>query len=173
MSSTVEISEVEFHYIEKFVVAVYSPTCNVNTVNEARRVLFTQGNRTIENLPPTAAALNQHLKRSRYQAFVWRSLEVEQSLPDPEHWGWTKLPVAGYSPNWSELPEITKASPQLIRCGCKTSCRGRCKCKAVNMPCTELCVCVQVTVKRDYLNLNRSCIQIDICFIFKLSQGYL
>ena len=76
---------------------------------------------------PTAAALKQHLKWSRYQAFVWRSLEAEQSLPDPEHWGWTKLPVAGYSPNWSELPEIAKASRQLIRCGCKTSRRGRCK----------------------------------------------
>ena len=54
--------------LERFVVVMYSRTCPHQTVNEARQVLFAQGNKSIENIPPTQAALAQHIKRAAYQA---------------------------------------------------------------------------------------------------------
>ena len=30
---------------------------------------------------------------------------------------------------------------KLIKCGCKTSCKGHCSCKKNNLPCTALCKC--------------------------------
>ena len=42
--------------------------CPHQTVNEARQALFAQGNKSIENIPPTQAALAQHIKRAAYQA---------------------------------------------------------------------------------------------------------
>ena len=51
---------------------MYSKTCSLTRVNEARRELFTQSSRTIENIPPTLNALIQHLRRAVYQAaYIW------------------------------------------------------------------------------------------------------
>ena len=62
------VYEEECHALERFVVVMYSRTCPHQTVNEARHVLFAQGNKSIENIPPTQAALAQHIKRAAYQA---------------------------------------------------------------------------------------------------------
>ena len=45
--------------------------CTWNNTNAARRKLFAQVNRTIENIPPTKAALCQHILRSMIQASKW------------------------------------------------------------------------------------------------------
>ena len=67
-----KITSQDLSNIEKFVVAMYSRTCNSANVNDARRILFVQGNRSIENIPPTQDALHQHIKRSVYPAgYVW------------------------------------------------------------------------------------------------------
>ena len=39
------------------------------------------------------------------------------------------------------LPEASKACLELLKCGCKQGCSGRCKCAKVNLPCTSLCQC--------------------------------
>ena len=53
-------------------VVMYSRTCPHQTINEARQALFEQDNKSIENIPPTQAALAQHIKRAAYQAgHVW------------------------------------------------------------------------------------------------------
>ena len=66
-------------------VVMYSRTCPHQTVNEARQVLFAQGNKSIENIPPTQAALAQHIKRAAYQeGHAWgQALEPMQELPSP------------------------------------------------------------------------------------------
>ena len=85
----VDIDESILDHIERFIVVMYSKTCSLTSVNEARRELFTQGSRTIENIPPTENALNQHLRRAVYQAgYIWaQALESKPELPNPEHWG--------------------------------------------------------------------------------------
>jgi len=39
--------------IQRFVVLLYSRTCGISTVNEARKHVFAQGSRSLENIPPT------------------------------------------------------------------------------------------------------------------------
>ena len=56
-----------FKQLQKFVVQMYSKGLDVESVNEARKILFGQ-NQNVERLPPTADALLQHTKRSIYQA---------------------------------------------------------------------------------------------------------
>ena len=76
--------------IERFTVLLYSQTCPLDDVNQARQALFAQGNRTIEHIPPTKAALEQHVRRAAYQAsHVWdHTSETLQELPSPSNWGW-------------------------------------------------------------------------------------
>ena len=45
-------------------------------------------------------------------------------LPPPSEWGWKKID-GGWEPYWTTLPEATQVCRELIRCGCKKSCRGR------------------------------------------------
>ena len=134
------VYEEECHALERFVVVMYSHTCPHQTVNEARQVLFAQGNKSIENIPPTQAALAQHMKRAAYQAgHVWgQGLEPMQELPSPAEWGWQQSPE-GWSPKWTTLAEASKACSELVSCGYKRACRGLCKCTKANLPCTALC----------------------------------
>ena len=128
--------------LERFKVIVYSKTCTLNRVNEARRELFTQGLRTIDNIPPTQAALLEHIKRAVYQAtHVWsQALDPSPELPSPEHWGW-KLTESGWKPFWTKLPEVAASCLELVHCGCKKGCKNQCKCRVLNLECTELCHC--------------------------------
>ena len=58
---------------------MYSRTSPHSRVNAARQALFSQG-RSIEAVPPTQAALEQHSRRAAYQAgHVWgRALDTMQ-----------------------------------------------------------------------------------------------
>ena len=136
------ISQEHSQHLERFVVILYSRTCPLKTVNEARQSIFAQGTRTIENIPPTQAALEEHIKRAAYQAgHVWgQSVEPIQELPSPSEWGWQRS-EEGWIPKWTTLPEASKACNELISCGCKKACRGLCKCTKADLPCTALCFC--------------------------------
>ncbi|CAB3991274.1 Hypothetical predicted protein [Paramuricea clavata] len=54
----------ESDFLEQFVAALYCSTFDGDNVNNARRYLFTSKGKTIDNIPPTAASLNEHVKRS-------------------------------------------------------------------------------------------------------------
>ena len=65
------ISDRTLEVIERFVLLMYSRTSDLSRVNDARKQLFGQKSRSLENIPPTQAALEQHLKRARYQCNCW------------------------------------------------------------------------------------------------------
>lgn len=143
MSRPEAVSEDMLHAVERFVILMYSRTCPLEQVNEARKQLFSHGStRTIENIPPTSAALLQHTKRATYQAgHVWsQCLVAAASLPSPSDWGWVK-DGPQWKPHWSDLQDASQHCYELIHCGCKKGCRNRCKCRSSNLPCTELCTC--------------------------------
>ncbi|MGH0153333.1 UNVERIFIED_CONTAM: hypothetical protein FKN15_028536 [Acipenser sinensis] len=48
--------------LERFVVLLYDRTSDTMKVIDARKQLFTQKSRSLENIPPTQAALKQHIK---------------------------------------------------------------------------------------------------------------
>ena len=63
-----EVTDGDIGEIERFVVLLYSCTSQVTTVNAARKQFFSYGNRKLENIPPSRAALLQHAKRASFQA---------------------------------------------------------------------------------------------------------
>ncbi|CAH0381201.1 unnamed protein product [Bemisia tabaci] len=129
--------------IEQFVVLMYDKTSSQTSVNKCRKELFTKKSRFFDGLPPTRAALIQHVLRCAYQAgYCWgQCLEKEQELPDPAIWGWTAAGDGEWAPNWSLLPEASLACQELLSCGCKSCNTKRCKCKKAMLKCTMLCKC--------------------------------
>ena len=54
--------------MERFVVLMYNKGYGATGVNEARLRLFTSGTKSLESIPPTQAALFQHVKRAILQS---------------------------------------------------------------------------------------------------------
>ena len=65
------VSDRTLEVVERFVVHMHSRTSDLSRVNDARKQLFAQKSRSLENIPPIQAALEQHLKRARYQCNCW------------------------------------------------------------------------------------------------------
>ena len=109
ISNPTQISEADVQDLEQFVVSLYSRTVNDNKVNTARRILFAQDSRTVENILPTSDALKQYVERSALQAIMWRQFEkIATPAMDPLQWGWQKTELS-YSPVGTTLPEASKA----------------------------------------------------------------
>ena len=56
-----------FQTLERFVVLLYDRTSSLYCVNEVRKVLFTKKGRQLGKIPPTKAALLQHVTRAVYK----------------------------------------------------------------------------------------------------------
>ena len=52
--------------LERFVVIMYCRTSDDEDVNSARMTLFTRNSRSIDNIPPTKAALEEHIKSRKH-----------------------------------------------------------------------------------------------------------
>ena len=81
--------------LERFVVLLYDRTSIQGSINEA---LFTRKGRAIDAIPPTQAALMQHIKRAAYQAgHCWSQAMIPNpEIPSPSDWGWSKKPEGGW-----------------------------------------------------------------------------
>ena len=88
-SITVEYKN-EKNEIERYVV-FYKKTL-LSKVNEARKKMFSGGNRKIEKIPPTKAALQQHVTRPAYQAYTQSHISFSIRLVKQEKW--TNIPQA-------------------------------------------------------------------------------
>jgi hypothetical protein len=78
------IYEADSDLLEQFVAALYCSTFDGTQVNDARRYLFTSKGKTIGNIPPTAASLNKHVKRSVLQVRKWYNcLEATRVALEP------------------------------------------------------------------------------------------
>ena len=127
--------------LERFVVLMYDRTSGCLEVNEARKQLFIQKPRTLETIPPTKAALEQHIKRASYHARCWSQASVQNpQLPSSFDWGWIKK-EGERQPIWTTLAEAAKSYHELICCKCKQGCIRRCKCVKAGLKCTALCLC--------------------------------
>ena len=121
-------------------VLLYKRSTHLVDINELRKVLFAQGNRQLENIPPSKAALTEHIKRALFQAgHIWgQVLNANPVLPSPAEFGWVKEENI-WGPFWSIFTEASKGC--VIKCSCKRQCSGRCKCFKARMNCTQLCAC--------------------------------
>lgn len=65
---TLAINEEDIRIIEKFVITMYVRYSITDYVDEARFEMFARKQRSYDSIPPTKAALIQHIKRAAYQA---------------------------------------------------------------------------------------------------------
>ena len=65
--STGQLHVAELQTIQRFAVLLYSRTCGLENVNEARKHMFAQGSISLENIHLTEASLLEHCKRATYQ----------------------------------------------------------------------------------------------------------
>lgn len=134
----------EMKNLEKYVVRCFSKTLNASSVNEARKILFTESYRGLEDIPPTKNALFQKAKRTMLiSSFVWkRCLENNLNMPSPSDWGWewhSRLKI--WVPYWTDLPDASKGCTLLMNCGCVKGCIRNCKCCKMGIRCGSTCKC--------------------------------
>lgn len=136
------VDDDDLQILEKFVVALYDRSSSQASVNEARLDLFARKQRSYDSIPPTQAALREHVKRAAYQGgVIWGQATVAApALSSPAEWGWVKK-GALWNVLWTTLPPIAASCQELTRCACKKGCSGRCKCYRSGLPCTALCGC--------------------------------
>lgn len=135
------VSDSDIAVLERFTILLYDRTSTLVSIDECRKHLFTKKGRAMDAIPPTRAALEQHIKRAVYQGgHCWgKMLQVTLNLPSPGDWGW--VDPSSWKPLWTTLPEANASSRELLCCGCKKGCRSQCKCKKAALKCTALCQC--------------------------------
>ncbi len=128
---------------EAFTCALYDVK-DCRDVNYARSQLFKSGKCTDRSLPPNRDALHNHTQRANYQAAIYRrSLKSQPDVPPPMAHGW-KIEGDFFRIDWMTLPPAPVGILELVYCSCKkTQCvKGRCTCKLSELPCTDMCLCV-------------------------------
>ena len=128
--------------LERFVILMHDKTSECFRMNEAKKKLFIYKSKSLENIPPTKAALEQHIKRASLQAHCWsQALVKNPRLPGPSEWGWVHK-MGEWQQIWTTLAEDAKSCNELICCEYKKSCTGRCTCVSTGLKCTALCLCL-------------------------------
>ncbi len=82
------IKDEDVAMLERFTILLYNRTSTIVKIDEARQELFTKKGRAMDALPPTKAALVQHIKRAVYQGgHCWgKTLQVCLDMPTPRNW---------------------------------------------------------------------------------------
>ena len=97
--------------LERFTILLYDRTSTSTCINETRQLLFTRKGRQMQGLPPTKAALEQHIKRA-----VLQGVHDWGVLPSPGDWGWTW--PEKWEPLWTTLPQSSETCQELLHCRC-------------------------------------------------------
>ena len=101
-----EIPKEVLHTIERFVILHYDRKSSYTDIDKARKKLFARKN-NVELIPPTKAALAEHVERAAYQGgHVWgQVLLPTPELPGATSWGWVKSDDGLHDPHWTRLPQ--------------------------------------------------------------------
>ena len=129
-------------HLERFVCLLYRSKVHTQA-DDFRWFLYSACGAEGESLPRTRGSLIPHILRAHYIAMVWmKSVESHPGLPPPSEYGCTKdeghfVPIRCMN---SPAPE---APINLVKCGCKKGCVKKCSCRNNNIPCTEMCGCIE------------------------------
>ena len=139
----IDLSEEEYDQLERFVCQLYKSKVYTK-VNEFRWFLYSNRASKGESLPPTIGSLTLHIQRAHYVAVIWRKAGGSHPrLPSPVDCGWEfDTTRHHYDPVRCLNPAAPAAVMNLVKCGCKRGCKRTCSCRNNNLPCTEVCGCV-------------------------------
>ena len=97
-----------------------------------------------DKLPPTLAALKQHVLRVHIKARAWGQADIALQDPqlDPLQNGYHKDSEDQLKPAMTDVLPASKAIIEMISCQCKKDCSSaRCSFIANHLSCTDLCQC--------------------------------
>ena len=122
-----------------FVCRLYSNESNAdNSVDLVPMKFFSQKTRDVERIPPTSEALDQHLKRSVFQASIWASPHMSMMpVNNPTDHGW-KEEGGKLLPIWTTLPLAKDVFHLDVKCTCPTS-SSQYKSEKTKLKCTRQC----------------------------------
>ena len=102
--------------------------------------VFSHRTRDVERIPPTSDALDQHLKRSVFQASIWTTAHMSMvPVQNPVTHGWMEKD-GKLLPIWTTLSLAKDIFKLDVKCTC-TKGSSSCKCKEPNLKCSGLCNC--------------------------------
>ena len=143
--TSLTLDSLHMRQLERWTVLMYiNGNCRADSVNEARKLMFTHILKSLDAIPPTQHALFQHAKRALLTAaFVWKqSLSKTPEIPDPSAWGWEwNARTREWVPYWTDLADVSQACSLPLNCGCAVACKGNCKCHRAGLRCSSLCKC--------------------------------
>ena len=144
LGTSFTITEELYDSVEAFTCELYDRK-GLKEVNTARWQMFKTGKCVERSLPPNKDSLKLHIQRANYQAAIYRrSLETQPDIPPPMQHGWS-IEGESFAIKWMTLPPAPKSLLELVHCQCKaTHCvQGRCTCRQNQLPCTDMCRCVE------------------------------
>ena len=122
------------------------PITDDPNVDLVRMRVFCQRTRDVERSPPTSDALDQHIKRSVYQASIWTTAhQPMMPVENPRNHGWMEK-NGNLIPIWTTLPLAKDVFKLDVKCSCTKPCSS-CKCKKANLTCTRLYMHTSVQVQ--------------------------
>src|SRR5688572_29135838 len=126
----------------RFVCRLYSNDSKDDIdVDLVRMKVFSQKTRDVERIPRTTDALDQHLKRSVFQASIWTTAHRSMMpLKNPTNHGWKEEEGKQLLPIWTSLPLARDVFQLDVKCTCTSTC-SLCKCMKAKLKCTCLCKC--------------------------------
>ena len=141
------VSEDILNDLEAYVCELYGQK-DCLSVNEARVKMFKCGKYDDLSLPPNQDSLFKHINRANFQAGILkRCMLPNPEIPSPIGNGWKKIEldnIESLAIDWMSLSSAPSTILELVHCSCKkTKCESkRCTCRSNELPCTDLCVCV-------------------------------
>ena len=129
----------------RFVARLYdkkSCASSHHNINKLRVKLATGQDASLVRLPPSEAALRQHILRASFQTKVWHSsCLAKPPLPSPLEYGWRTVKDSLH-PVYFEGNMSAEFLRDLV-CSCKgkSQCKKSCVCAEQNLACTDLCSC--------------------------------
>jgi len=125
--TSLKLDSLHMRRLQRLTVLIYSNMCSANSVNEARKLMFTHGLKALECIPPTQQVLFQHTKRALLvAAFIWKqSLYRGPHIRNASEWGWEwNGRTKAWMPYWTSLPDASHGCTLLLHCGCSVACKG-------------------------------------------------
>ena len=152
-----DISDQVLSDAEAFVCRLYRPDTDKTSINDVRVTSFRQATKSLDSLPPTQDALQQHIRRAHLQTLIWkRALEPCPVLPHPEECGW-HLEEGILEPTFMTKEPVSATCLQLAYCGCSSErpCRTqRCTCTSLNLKCSKACKCGSRCLNTSLVNIS-------------------
>jgi hypothetical protein len=138
--------DVAFSCSLRFVARLYNQkksfASSHHNINKLWVKLATSRDASLVRLPPSEAALRQHILRASFQTKVWHaSCLAKPPLPSPMEYGWRtvkdSLPLVYFEGNMS----AEFFCDLVCSCKWKSQCKKSCVCAEENLACTDLCSC--------------------------------